>query len=393
MNPKDFINSPSGRLVPTSIHLTPYQAFVPNSLPPTIDIKWSLVNLLGEADRAISELVGVYRYLRNPDLLIDPFQWREAVLSSAIEGTQTTVSDLLAYQLRESPYAVLGNSSEFNKDNQEVNNYVKALRWGVQSIENHRIDEKLLLGLHEKLLSGVRGEEGTPGRMREEQNFIGPGRNPDVAIYIPPPVPEMNVCIRDFFRYLSITPANDYPPLIRLGILHYQFEAIHPFRDGNGRIGRLLLVLILIQWGLIPAPLLYISAAFAKQRRNYYDLLLNVSQKGEWEQWLTFFLAGVKEQSQYALSRGNALISLREGWRKRLVDNKKRSKTAQKLCEELFIMPLFTIPKMQKRLGFKNYHSVEGAVAELIEEGIIKPVNEAKYERNYIASQILDIVA
>lgn len=194
----------------------------------------------------------------------------------------------------------------------------------------------------------------------------------------------------DFFKYLQ--GEDVYPPLIRLGILHYQFEAIHPFRDGNGRIGRLLLILILMKWGLLPAPILYLSAAFEKNRQSFYDLLLRVSRNGEWDNWLDFFLSSVRDQAKDAVHRGKKLINLRDTWRNCLIEVR-ASTAAQKLCDLLFELPIFTIPEAQKRLGYRDYNSPKRAVIELLKLQLISTGGREKYEKSYKADRILEIVS
>jgi Fic family protein len=383
-------SNPNGRYVKTSINLIPYMAFVPNPLPPELESSWQMVNIISEADRAISELVGISCNLRNPNLLIAPFKQREAVLSSRIEGTQTTMSDLLAYQLREAPLPGFDHSYAPVSDNKEVLNYVKAIDWGISAIQDHPIDEALILELHRIMLTGARGEHATPGHFRNEQNYIGASRNPDHATYFPPPIIEMKRCLLDLFRYIG--RGDIYPPLIRIAILHYQFEAIHPFRDGNGRIGRLLIILLMIKWGLLPAPLLYVSAAFERNRDKYYELLLGVSEKGNWSDWLFFFLESVRDQALDGANRGSSLIKLRDEWRAMLIE-KRASPASQKLSELLFEIPIFTIPEAQKRLGYKDYNSPKRAVAQLLELGIIENSSDTNYEKSYQASEILNIIS
>ncbi|NMC86044.1 MAG: Fic family protein [Anaerolineaceae bacterium] len=389
MDSKAFQNSPNGKLVPTRIDLVPYLAFVPNPLPPTIEASWRLSNLTSQADRALSELAGIGRNLPNPNLLIRPFMQREAVLSSMIEGTQTEMADLLAYQLREAPLPGFEDAHASEADNREVLNYVHSLEYGIKVVKEREIDEALLLELHRQLLDGVRGNYATPGRMREEQNYIGRSRNPEEASYVPPPVIEMRWCMNDLIHYLN--SKDDYPPLIRLAMVHYQFEAVHPFRDGNGRIGRLLISLLLSRWGLMPSPLLYLSAYFEATRQQYYELLLGISQRGEWQAWLEYFLRGVEEQATDALKRGKELMDLREEWRARLGE-RRVSKTAERLCDLLFEIPIVTIPEVQKRLGYKDYNSAKKAVQQLVTEGILSQSSPGDYERSFKAPRILEIV-
>ena len=389
MDIKAYENSPSGKLVKTTIHLIPYTAFVPNPLPPKLEADWELMNLNSRADRALSELKGVGRNLPNPNLLIKPFMQREAVLSSMIEGTQTEMSDLLAYQLREAPLPGFDEARSSEADNREVLNYVKAMEYGMEAVLKHGIDEKLLLELHRILLNGVRGEYATPGSFRDEQNFIGPNSNPDNAVYIPPPVPDMRLCMKDLIRYIQ--QEDVYTPLIRIGLIHSQFESIHPFRDGNGRIGRLLVSLLLAQWGLMPIPLLYLSAYIEANKQTYYTLLQQVDQQGKWKEWLSFFLKGVEEQADDAMRRGKKLLDLREEWRI-MLNSRKVSKTAERLSDLLFETPIVTIPEVQKRLGYKDYKSAKNAVSELVEEGLLTLSSPGDYEKSYKAKKILEIV-
>ena len=201
--------------------------------------------------------------------------------SSRIEGTRTSLQELLTYEARQLPLFE-------NPDAHEVHNYVKALDFGLERAGSLPISQRLIRELHACLMEGVRGEYATPGEFRRSQNWIGgPGATIETASYVPPPVEEMHVCLNDLEKYIH--SPSDLPPLIRIGLIYYQFEAIHPFLDGNGRVGRLLVSLLLSAWGLLPQPLLYLSAFFEIHRQEYYDQLLSVSQKGTWEAWLRFF--------------------------------------------------------------------------------------------------------
>ncbi|HEX9676213.1 MAG TPA: Fic family protein [Anaerolineales bacterium] len=277
-------NSPAGRIVRAPIG---YDAFVPHALPPQVAWTPQLVAALSAADRSLGELAGIGRTLANPHLLIVPFMRKEAVLSSAIEGTKASLSDLYAYEAEQLAFLIRP------ADVREVHNYVRALEQGILRLRTLPVSLRLIRELHHDLMEGVRGDRGTPGEFRRSQNWIGPpGCTLEDSTFVPPPTTEMSDSLGKFERYLH---AEDHvPPLVRLGLIHYQFEAIHPFIDGNGRIGRLLITLLLCAWGLLPQALLYLSAYFEANRDQYYDLLLHVSQRGEWESWLTFFPASQK---------------------------------------------------------------------------------------------------
>ena len=274
--------------------------FLPNPLPPEIDLGWPLVTALSAADRALAELAGVGGTLPNPHLLIGPFVRREAVLSSRIEGTQASLSDLFFFEA--APQQHRGP-----EDVREVANYVNALEYGLKRIETLPISSRLIRELHGHLMAEVRGGERAPGELRRVQNWIGPeGCSLDEATYVPPPPQELPGALGALEEFIH--GPSDLPPLIRFALVHYQFEAIHPFLDGNGRIGRLLITLGLGSEGLLPHPLLYLSDFFEKNRKEYYRLLLAVTTHGRWEPWIRFFLRGVADQSRDAILRARALL-------------------------------------------------------------------------------------
>jgi Fic family protein len=248
-------------------------------LPSHIEFDRALVSALSDADRALGELAGLGRTLPNPNLLIRPFIRREAVLSSRIEGTQADAADLYAYEAKQLALP-LSSSAASDTDVREVFNYVRALEYGLERLSTLPVSLRLIREVHDVLMKGVRGEFATPGEFRRTQNWIvWPGCTLKDATYVPP-VAEMREALGDLEKYLY---ADDpLPPLIRLALIHYQFEAIQPFIDGNGRIGRLLISLLLINWNLQPVPLLYLSAYFERQRDAYYDHLLAVSERGNW---------------------------------------------------------------------------------------------------------------
>jgi Fic family protein len=388
MDPDRFCNSPSGQPVKVGKGETAYWAFVPHPLPPTVAADWTLTCAISETDRALSQLAGVGRTMPNPHLLIGSFVRREAVLSSRIEGTQTDITDLYAYQVGQLPLPGMVSAPP-ESDVKEVHNYVRALEYGLQRLETLPVSLRLIRELHERLMEGVRGEHATPGEFRRGQNWIGPANcTLNEAPFVPPPVPQMHEALDALEKYLH---SNDvYPPLVRLALIHYQFEAIHPFVDGNGRVGRLLTSLLLVQWELLPLPLLYLSAFFYRHRQDYYDLLTAVSERGDWEAWISFFLQGVTEQAQDAIARARQLQDLQADWHERLTEARASALLLQ-LADHLFDTPVITIPEAQRLLDV-TYRSAKLNVEKLVNAGILDRVGEADYGKTFIASEILEVV-
>lgn len=380
MDPETFRNSPSGRVVRTP---TGYWAFVPSALPPVFAWTSELVLALSEADRALGELVGLGRSLPNPHLLIRPFIRREAVLSSRIEGTQASLSDLYAYE------AIQPVRSDPPSDASEVYNYVQALEYGLERLQALPLSLRLIREIHARLMAGVRGEHQTPGEFRRSQNWIGPpGCTLNEASFVPPPVPEMHEALGAIESYLHAPPA--LPPLIRLGLIHYQFEAIHPFLDGNGRIGRLLITLLLCAWELLPEPLLYLSAFFEAYRQTYYDLLLAVSQRGAWETWLSFFLRGVSSQARDAVVRAGRLLALRERYREQFQTARAAARLLQAV-DILFAQPVLTVRQMEATLGV-NFSTAQRYVSQLEGEGLLREITRQTRNRVYRADEVLSVI-
>jgi len=327
--------------------------------------------------------------LSNPHLLIGPFLRHEAVLSSRIEGTQTDIPHLYAYEAGQLALPGFEPTPPEADDVREVVNYVRALEFGLQRIQEFPLSLRLLRELHERLLQGVRGETATPGEFRCTQNWIGaPGCTLNEAYFVPVPPTELIPALDLFEKYLY--GDQDTPPLVRLALLHYQFEAIHPFIDGNGRVGRLLISLLLVHWGLLPLPLLYLSAWFEKHRQEYYQRLLEVSTSGDWRQWILFFLQGVCEQSQDANARLKQLLNLQSNWRKQIT-HARSSALLLNIVDMLFETPICTITQISKRLDIK-YPSAKNAVERLVQNGILLPTSEMKYGKAFVAKAILDIL-
>lgn len=366
-----------------------YQAWVPDPLPPAIVFDPTLASRLGDAAGALGELAGTGRNLANPHLLLQPFLRREAVLSSRIEGTQATIADLYAYEAQ-LPLPGLSQPDERGGDVREVLNYVQALNRGLAAIADYPVSLALIEELHLHLMRGVRGRERTPGKFREGQNVIGPtGANLDTATYVPPPVVHMRDALRELEIYIRSDPA-DLHRLIQLALIHYQFEAIHPFNDGNGRVGRLLVSLLLVHWKLLPVPLLYLSAFFERHRIEYYERLQGVTQRGEWREWAMFFLQGVAEQSIDAAARAKSLQDLRGSLQDRAFAAHAPA-GAVTLAGRLVEQPVVTIRRAQELLGV-TYHNARRQVHRLVEIGILQPFPQHGHRELYIAGEVIAAV-
>ncbi len=380
MDVNAFQDSPAGRLIHT---IGGACAFVPNLLPPVLEWRSELVAALSEADRALGELAGIGRALPNPHLLIRPFVRREAVLSSRIEGTQASISDLYAYE------AVQLALFAPEPDVREVYNYVHALEYGLERLESLPLSLRLIREMHARLMDGVRGERQTPGLFRTRQNWIGaPGCTLSDASYVPPPVDEMQSSLNGLEQFIHTETA--LPPLIRLGLIHYQFEAIHPFLDGNGRIGRLLISLLLCAWDILPRPLLYLSAYFHAQRDQYYALLLSVSRDGAWEAWLTFFLRGVADQSRDAIARIQRIQKLRERYREQFQTARAAARLLQ-VVDLLFAQPVLTVRQIEESLDV-TYNTAQQYIRQLQEAGVLREITGQARNRVYRADCILEAI-
>ncbi len=389
MNLEAFQKSPAGKLLGVGKGEARYWAFVPNPLPPQLSLDAELLRIASDAAYNLGELAAMGRLMPNPHLLISPFMRREAVLSSRIEGTQSDITDIYAYEAGQ--LALPGIEPPPVADVQEVLNYVRALEYGLDRLSTLPASLRLMRELHERLVQGVRGEHAAPGEFRHSQNWIGrPGCTLNEADFVPPPVPEMHEALAALEGYLHLD-IQDHPPLMRLAFIHYQFETIHPFVDGNGRIGRLLISLLLVHWELLPLPLLYLSDYFERYRQQYYDHLMAVSQRGEWRKWVLFFLQGVVEQARDASARAKRLQDLQQAWRDRLMAGRSSSLPV-KLAEALFQAPIITIPQAQQVLGV-TYVSAQRNVEKLVQAGILKQLGQSIYDKSFAATDILDIVS
>jgi Fic family protein len=363
-----------------------YIAFVPPPLPPQLPIDWELAILLSEADRAVAELSGAGRLLPNPHLLIRPYLRREAMLSSLIEDTYAEVEELLLFDV--SP-----ESASEKPSVREVANYILALETGLKRIGDLPISTRLIKELHAILLQTVRGGDSskTPGEYRRSQNWIGrPGSTLNTASFVPPPPHVLGDILSAWENYMHADSSE--PPLVKIALLHYQFEAIHPFLDGNGRIGRLLITLFLCDRGILSEPLLYLSSYFERHHDDYYRHLLAVSTQGAWKDWLVYFLTGVRETAKEALADTERLVNLYQNYRKVLAQAKRVPSAAVGMLDALFASPMLAIAQHAERHN-ESFQNVSKAVEFWQKQGLLAEVTKQKRNRIFIAAPILDVTS
>jgi Fic family protein len=375
LKPDDFRTERAGRIIKVA---EGYHAFVPSPLPPHIEYDGDLVFALSEADTALSELAGIGRTLPNPHLFMYPYMLQEAVLSSRIEGTETQTLELLLNEVGE---ATTGDPA----DRQEVENYIRALEYGCARLNDLPLSRRLVCEIHAKLLDGVRGKTKTPGEFRRSQNWIG-GRNPTDAVYVPPPVEHMQTALDQWEKFLN--DPGRVPVLVQCALMHAQFESIHPFLDGNGRMGRLLITLLLMERGRLPQPLLYLSAYIEVHKEAYYDRLQSVRTEGAWKEWLLYFLDGVTEAAAAAARQAARLMDLWRDYEQRLRDKPK----SHVLVAPLFANPFMTVARAQAILKVSN-PTARKAVLLLQDRGLLKNVQDSPWQRLYVAQPLLDILA
>ncbi len=354
-----------------------YKAFIPNPLPPVPEIimDQEMWNLLSQADRALGRLDGATDALPNPDLFVFMYVRKEAVLSSQIEGTQASLIDVLEFE-----------SQALEPDNPqevaEVVNYISAINYGLERLKELPVSSRLIREIHQELMKGVRGAERNPGEFRSSQNWIGVGGcSLAEATYVPPPPHEMLQSLDNLEKFLH-TPQL-MPTLIKVGLAHAQFETIHPFLDGNGRTGRLLITFLLCEQNILQRPLLYISYYFKKYRSEYYDRLQAVRDSGNWEGWLKFFLRGVYEVAQEAAATARKIVNLKEEHHQ-LVLNKmgRRSGNAIALLESLYFRPIFTVEHAEAITNL-SYPNANTLIKDLSDIGLLQEITGQKRNRAF----------
>ena len=379
MRREDFAEPIQGELVPSSQGPL---AFVPASLPPAITWDAGLVNALSRADARLSELSGIGSQLPNPHLLIAPYMRQEAVLSSRIEGTQTNLAGLFEDELRPTE----PSTSAERSDAREVRNYVGAMQFGIERLSTLPLSLRLVRELHSHLMAGVRGGDRNPGEFRKHQNFIGArGSRIETAAFVPPPPDRLRACLDAWEKFLHQRDA--MPDLIQCALMHAQFETIHPFADGNGRVGRLLITLFLTERGRLSAPLLYLSAYIESSRSDYYDLLQGVRTRGDWRRWLLYFLSGVEVTARLAAEQAVALLGLRDRYRTHFSGDG----AVLALIDALFENPLTTAKHAAKAIS-KSDPTARSAIRKLEARGWLRESTGAKWGKVYVANEVMALL-
>lgn len=349
-----------------------YKAFIPVPLPPDPPLATDpeLTRLLSDADRDLGRLDGVATTLPSVDLFVAMYVRQEAVFSSQIEGTQSTLEDVLEYEAGAA-------SDQQPRDVEEVVNYVRAMNHGLARLPELPLSLRLIREVHAELLKGVRGEHRAPGEFRRTQNWIGPaGCTLATAAFVPPPPHEMQPALYDLEKFLH--EPGELPVLVQAALMHAQFETIHPFLDGNGRVGRLLITLLLCERRVLHQPLLYLSHYFKVHRAEYYDRLTAVRVSGDWEGWAKFFLRGVSEVSRGATGIARAILALREEHRDQLVGDS----YALRLLDAMYRQPVLNIRTAERLLGCK-YDTAAKAIGGMEDLGIVREITGKERNRMY----------
>jgi Fic family protein len=355
-----------------------YKAFIPEALPPEppVRIDDRMNTALSRADRALGRLDGSIETLPHPELFLSMFVRREAVLSSQIEGTQASLSDVIKAEAdiadRARPSDVL-----------EVQNCMAAIERGTQLLNELPISTRLITELHRILMTGVRGEYQNPGEIRESQNWIGPaGCTLSEALFVPPPRNEVHRLLGQLENFLH--DESPLPPLVRIGLAHAQFETIHPFLDGNGRVGRLLITLFLVEKTLLRRPVLYLSYYFKRHRAEYYDRLQNIRDRGDWESWLYFFLEGVAQVANLAAETAQKVLRLREDHRQNIIDTFERASAAPlRVLDKLYKLPITSANIVMADVN-TSYPTANNIVQQLENIGILREITGQRRNRFYL---------
>jgi Fic family protein len=381
LDPARFATASPGRLVPT---FGGAQAFVPALIPRTLDLDLATVRLLSTAERRLGALGGATGRLVNPWLLAAPFLRQEAILSSRIEGTVTTPEQLA---LLEAAGSV--ESGVRAEDTREVANFVRATEHALRELDRLPVSVRLLRDTHRILMTGVRGDRERPGELRDAQNFIGTDTDIRNARFVPPPHTELPALLDDFERFVN-DPEPELPLLVRIALAHYQFETIHPFRDGNGRIGRLLVLLLLLRDHALTAPILPISSYLERHRDRYMDLLLAVSVEGAWLPWIRFFLDAIAESASHAGRQVVELLALRDRWHERM-QAARSSALLLRLVDALFRSPALSVGQAKDLLGV-TYAAAAANVQKLVDAGLLVEATGRRRDRIFLAPEVLRFV-
>jgi len=372
----NIFTNPNGKLINLK---EKYKVFIPNKLPIKIKYTEKIIKKIEIANNYLGKLSGLVNNLPNPDLFLKPYLKKEAVLSSRIEGTRSSLSDVLKSDL---------DKKHLNNDLKEVLNYIKALEVGLNDINESNISLELILKLNKILLTDVRGHNLDIGQIRNVQNWIGTSDSTlETSIYNPPNPEELYTLLNNLVHYVNLE--DDMSFLVKSAFIHYQFEAVHPFIDGNGRVGRLLIILYLCKSGLLDKPILYLSEYFEKDKEKYYYHLLNVSTTSDYNSWIEYFLDGVIEQSIKTIERVKRLLEYRHITRKYLKEKEVNIK-AMKIFDYLFSNPYIDVIKGKEILQTDDYTTSKRVILKLVELNILK---EDKFkEKRYIAEDINRII-
>jgi Fic family protein len=376
----------TGKFVVTTDGGEEVRAFVPDPLPPVppLAIEGRLQVLLEESVLGLGRLDGVSKLLPDKSLFLYAYVRKEAVLSSQIEGTQSSLSDLLLFELEETPGVPID-------DVVEVSNYVAALDHGLRRLhEGFPLSNRLIREIHGVLLSRGRGSEKDPGEFRRSQNWIG-GSRPGTATFVPPPHTAVADCMSDMERFLH-SEQDAMPVLLKAGLAHVQFETVHPFLDGNGRVGRLLITFLLCHAGVLRDPLLYLSLYFKRNRTTYYDLLEYVRKEGDWETWLLFFLEGVKQVAEGAVTTAEDLGRLFEDDRAHVEGKGRRAGSAIRVHDVLKARPIVSMPEVSRRSGL-SFPAASSAMDLLSEMGIARELTGKRRNRLFVYDRYLAILS
>jgi Fic family protein len=357
-----------------------YVAYFPAPIPRAIELPVPTIRLLADAEASLGRLAGVGQLVGNPHLLIRPYLMREALSSTRIEGTQASLADV---------FEVQASGETPNADVEEVLNYIDALEWGLDQLGELPLGVRLIREMHRRLLAGVRGRERTPGEFRSTQNWIGgSGSTIEAASFVPPPPGELPALLADWERYAHET--TEVPLLVQNALLHYQFETLHPFLDGNGRIGRLLSVFLLVEHGRLPAPLLYLSAYLERDRARYYDSLQAVRQHGDAVPWIELFLAAVHTQAADAVGRSQRIVALRE--RYRAAASAITSNKAMTLVDLVCETPIISSHAVEASLGVTRPTALK-LLRQLEDVGVLTQGSAGpRGQRRYLARELMAIV-
>ena len=364
-----------------------YRAFVPAPLPPRPPIRMTgtMQALLSAADRALSRLDGAIHTLPEADLFVLMYVRKEAVLSSQIEGTQSSLRDVLAAEARLLSPGGAGDTGE-------VINYVAAMNHGLERLPDLPLSVRLIREMHERLMRGVRGGRSVPGELRRSQNWIGPaGSTPRDTVFVPPPFEEAPRALDDLEVFLHRD--DDLPPLVRIGLAHVQFETIHPFLDGNGRVGRLLIAFFLCERKILAKPVLYISHYFKRHQAEYYERLQAVRDAGDWEGWLAFFLRGVEEVGNEAVATARRTLDLREAHRAAVTAHFGRAAgNGHRVLEALYRKPVVTVSDVRDIAGL-SYPAANDLVARLVSIGILERFDDRRRNRAFLYRDYIRVFA